>query len=441
MVTAVNAKQNSIKEKSGYNPKYVGAMCALLFALILGRALNHAFFYIFAGVSLLVFVGSNISHCIPLLLFLLPFATILKQDADSISIFTILFFLVVVKMAIANRKIDAKLLLAALVFFVYSMLCSGLSQLTTAVTMVFGMLLLYYFKSENVPAPSIVTFYSSGIFLSSLLAIFREYLPIVNDFVAETTLRLGGNNLASRFSGLQGNPNYYTLDIIMVLSAIIVLMYRDKAQVQHTVWMIVLSVLGLMSVSKSFLLVWLILILFWFVLSIKRGAGRLVKFLFIVIIGAAVVYYVAYDSINVYLVRLFQDSSASIGDVTTGRTDIWLAYIKAIFNDLKILFFGNGINTLGSIERGAHNTYIELIFYLGVVGTVIMGCGIKVGLGRIITKKIMWVPVLTLLVRMMAIGIVTYDNFWFYLVILSLLAKHVAGIDPLKIEIGDGNAN
>ena len=153
------------------------------------------------------------------------------------------------------------------------------------------------------------------------------------------------------------------------------------------------------------------------------------------------IYYFAYDYVNLYIFRFTSDGAGTLSDMTTGRSDIWVAYIREIFADLKILFFGNGINTLGSIERGAHNTYIELIFYLGVVGTVIMGCGIKVGLGRIITKKIMWVPVLTLLVRMMAIGIVTYDNFWFYLVILSLLAKHVAGIDPLKIEIGDGNAN
>ena len=63
--------------------------------------------------------------------------------------------------------------------------------------------------------------------------------------------------------------------------------------------------------------------------------------------------------------------------------------------------------------------------------------GIRRGIGHVITKKIMWVPVLVLLVRMMAIGIVTYDNLWFYLAMLVLLAKHVAKEDALATVTGE----
>jgi hypothetical protein len=45
-------------------------------------------------------------------------------------------------------------------------------------------------------------------------------------------------------------------------------------------------------------------------------------------------------------------------------------------------------------------------------------------MGEFLKVKILWVPVLILLVRMLAIGISTHDNLWFYLGIISLLAQY-----------------
>ncbi|MGN0243012.1 MAG: hypothetical protein ACI4CT_02995 [Lachnospiraceae bacterium] len=419
-----NAGINNFNEEHIYNPKYVGWMCVLFFALILGRAVYDKFLFVFVCISLYVFVMSSTRHCISLLFFLLPFSSILKLNVDSISFFTILFFIVVLRMVVENLEIDGNLMMCVWAFFLYNFIFFGFKEMTTILTMIAGMLMLYYIRNDGIDADSVVASFSLGICLSSTLALFKKSLPIINIFVTDAMLKLGENNYAKRFSGLQGNPNYYTLDIIIALSAIIILMYNSKPQKIHTVFMIVLSVFGLMSVSKSFLFVWVFLIVCWFVLSIKQGGGKVVKFVFIVLIGAVVVYCFAYDYINAYFLRFMKDSSGTMASITTGRSHIWTVYLETMFKDFKILFFGNGLNTLlESLGKGMHNTYLQCLYNLGFIGSMILLTSIKVSMGRIITKRVLWIPIILLMIRMFAINILTYDNLWFYLAILVLLSE------------------
>jgi len=432
-----NAKVNTFDKENTFSPKYVGLMCALFFALIVGRSLNNTFFLAFAAVSLAVFVLSSTKHCIPMLLFLLPFSTLLKSNLNAISLFTVLFFIVVVKLVFSHLKIEVGVLLCIALFIVYNLLLSGLGQLTTMVTMASGVLMLYYLRSEDIDANSSITAFSFGICLSSVVALFKESLPIVDAFVDDTTLRLNGTDFVSRFSGLQGNPNYYTIDIILALSAIIVTMYNRKHRPINTVFLVLLPVFGLMSLSKSFLITLVLLIACWFVLSIRQGVGGMTRFVFIAVVGMAIAYYMAYDSINASLLRFMGDDTSSLEQVTTGRSDIWMDYVEALLGDFKMLFCGNGLNTvLETAGKGAHNTYLESLFSLGIFGSTILLSAIGFAIGKISLKNAVWVPFILLLVRMFAIGILTYDNLWFYLLILVLLSKESIEIQaesPLRV--------
>ncbi len=409
--------------------KYVITICLILTALIFGRSVNNTMFYAFAGVSLVVFLFSSISHCFSLLLFLLPFASILKINVDGMSFFTILFFVFVLRMMIAKKTINTNVFMLLMLFVLFCLCFSGFAQITTIVTMIFGMVMLYHLRTTKINVNSAVIAFSLGIVLSSSLALLKDVFPIVNTFVVDSMLRLDSQHYVVRFAGLQGNPNYYTLDILVVLSVIIVLMYHKSTPRIYTVCLIALSAFGLMSVSKSFLLCWMLLIVFWFVLSIKQGVGNFMKFLMIGIIGCVVVYLYAYDSINAYIFRFIGDSGGTWGSITTGRTNIWKQYIDIIFNDIKIFLFGNGLNTIASGLKGTHNTYLEALFSLGILGTGLLMASIKACMGKIISKPIMWIPVIILFVRMIAIGILTYDNLWLYLAIFVCISRYVATIN------------
>lgn len=420
---------NTNKEihSSAYNPRYVVSVCVLFSLLICGRAINDVFFYMFAGISLLIFAVSNTGHCFLMLLFLLPSATILKQGADNISFFTVLFFLVVLKMAIERKKFNANFLIITLIFLAYNLFFSGSGQLNTIISMIAGMVMLYCLRTLEVDAGSCVVSYSSGIVFSSVLALFRNKFPIISMFVQNIALKLGENSYSSRFSGLKGNPNYYTVDIIIALAVLISLMCYRKTGPTYVACVAALSVFGLMSVSKSFLFALCLLIFIWFLFAIKQGVDKFMKFILIAIIAAAVIYFFAYDSINLYLFRFNADRGGSLGDITTGRTNIWKQYVDVIASDFKILFFGNGLKTLIFTGRGAHNTYLESIFTLGLSGTAIFIANIRACTGKLIVHPIILIPVIMLMFRMLAIGVLTDDNLWFYLGLFVILAKTIKG--------------
>lgn len=400
--------------------------CALLSALTVGRAVNDVFFYCFVLVSLLIFLFCNHRQCFLLLLYLLPSATILKMGIDSMTFFTILYFVTILKMILYYGGLPWQLSSWVLVLCIYCVVFSGFGQLTTIITMGAGILMLSFLQMDSIDANQAVVTYSLGICFASTLALFKDSLPIVNRFASNMAIKMGEGSYSTRFSGLQGNPNYYTLDIIIVIAALIVLMYSRKPQKIHLICLVALSVFGLMSVSKSYLLAWMLLIVCWLVLSMKQGAGNVFKFAFIGVITAAIAYYFAYDFINSYLFRFQSDSSKDLSGLTTGRWNIWQVYLEEIVGNLKIFFFGNGLNTVGRARYATHNTYLECLFSFGAVGTLLFVSTVKRGLGRIITKKVMWIPLAALLFRMLAIGILTYDNLWFYLALFILLSKECA---------------
>lgn len=432
---AVNARKNKSLGARTYNLRHVLLICAIFCVLIIVRALSDIGFYLFAGISLVVFTLSNIDDCIVFLFFLLPFNTILKPNPGSRSLFSILFFLVILKMVIRHQKIPVKLLMALAAFFAYCLLFSGFEEIPTIITMIAGVLMLFYMRNEDFKLDSnfIVLAYSFGICIASLLALCKGFFPIINLFINDTIMVFDKSEYTTRFSGLQGNPNYYTLDITVVLSAIIVLMYNKKKTPKiHIVCFVALTFLGIMSVSKSFLLTWIFLMVCWFMLSLKRGYKKFVSYIFVVAIGIIIAYYFAYDYINAFMFRFTEDGSGTIDSVTTGRSTIWVVYLKTILNEPKILFFGNGLNSMiQPLGKVPHNTYLDLLFNLGILGAILLIALLRMGMGKIRLKGGIWLLVIMLMIRMFAISILSYDNLWLYLMLIQML-MHDHQKDNLK---------
>lgn len=421
-----------------FSSRYVAGMCALFAILLLGRAFNNAMLYVFFGVAALAFVVSNPAHCVVFLFFLLPLASIIKPYVGSMSYYTVFFFLTVVKMVIAHRKIDIRILVLVALFFAYNLVFSGTRGITALITMTAGILLVYYLRLGNINLKTVTLAFTAGICLASCLALFRQNLPVINGFIQEAVLKTGQSEYANRFSGLTGNPNYFTLDVIMVQAALIVLMHQEQKQMLYLICFGVLTVFGFMSVSQSYLLAWILLVFCWFLLSLQKGIRGLMRFVFIGVLMLAVTAVFAFEYIELFAFRIMSSVQGGAADITTGRADIWKDYLEVIMNDLKILFFGNGINTTIDTGRATHNTYLEYIFYFGVVGTSVLLGAMKLAMGKILREKILWVPVLILLVRMLAIGIATHDNIWFYLGLIVLLAQYCREnpVQALPVEGG-----
>ena len=281
--------------------------------------------------------------------------------------------------------------------------------------------MLYLLKNISMDYKYTIISYAIGICFASCLALLKSFLPVIQHFINDVAIKLGEGSYANRFSGLQGNPNYFTLDVIIVLSSLVVAYYLKPEKI-YLFLFVLLSIFGIMSISKSFFISWVILIFIWFVISIKDNIINLFKFIGLFLIAFLLIYCVAYEYINAYVLRFAEDIGGSLASITTGRTVIWRKYLETIFSDPLILLFGSGLNSKVN-NLGTHNTYIDCFFGFGIIGTIIFIILLKQCFVGLLKFKIMWVPISILLIRMIAIGILSYDNLWFYLITVNLGGK------------------
>ena len=400
-------------------------LCLGMGALLFLRSVNDIFLYPAFVFGVLAVLISNANNGLCILFFTLPFGPIFKTSPESFSFFTILFIAYVAK-SMVKRQFNIKTFFLAILLGFYLLAFSGTGEIITIITMLVGVFLVYFSTNqEDVKFDNTVISYSLGILLSSIIGLMQENLPIVERFVISRLSKLGEGNYVNRFSGLHGNPNYFTVDVIIVLAALAILIMQNKKNMVAIVLFGTLSVIGLLSISKSFLLSWLMLIFWMFISSFQLNVGKIVKILLLICCLFVVVYFFSKESIDLYLVRFLGNTNESFSDMTTGRADIWQAYMREIFASTKNVFFGKGIGAELVNQKGAHNTYIELWYMLGLFGGILYLCTIGSCI-KLKNKKILlicYAPLVVFLARLCAIGTLLYDSIWFYIIIAILALK------------------
>lgn len=401
-----------IKQKNKQVLIYVIMGCLLCL-----RGINDLFLYpaILLGVYVILFADPKVGF--PFLFFVLPFANIFKFSPEQFSFFTVLFFLFVARRFLL-KGMRLSVFISCMILGCYLFLLSGFEQAISIITILVGIIFVSYSFSSESNLREIILAYSFGLILASIVGLLQDYFPIVKNFVIDIVLRLDGTERINRFSGLQGNPNYFTVDIVMALSGIAILLFHERDNLLYGVLFVVLTAIGLLSLSKSFLISWLALIFFMLILIFKSHKKEAKRLIFVVFGVVVVIYLIAAEQINAYIIR-FMGTMSSMSEFTTGRTDIWLNYISVIWNNLKILFFGNGVNGALLNGRSPHNTYLEMVYSLGIFGSILFIIVLKKCFNFKIKKHtgVQYLPLAILLIRFLAIGLFTSDYLWFYLII------------------------
>ena len=392
--------------------------------LLVLRSVSNAFLYplilVGGAVSALVPLGT----CLPVLCFLLPFGNIIKTDPDQFSFFTVFFAIYVLRIIFKTGRLNRMFLLTAFIFAGYCLAVSGPDRIVTIVTMVCGFTMLREAtESDEYDYKHVLYAFCFGIIISSTIGAFRDYLPIIRTFSMDTTYKVGSDEYAARFVGLNSNPNYYTMDVSVAMGCLVATMCTQKMRPIYIILFGVLAAFGLMSVSKSFLMVLAVMIAILWLNSLRQGGTTFFKLTFALVVAGALILIFAEDAVNTYVVRLNKDSTGDLSSVTTGRSDIWIAYIKEMLRSFRTLFFGAGLGEM--LEKGSHNTYIEMLYYIGLVGSVLYFWVLKasIAIQKFPRNILYYIPVLILFIRFFGIGMFVQDGLWYYMAIICLLFK------------------
>lgn len=175
-----------------------------------------------------------------------------------------------------------------------------------------------------------------------------------------------------RFMGLMSDPNYYMAAVIVALGLLIKLKESKRiSTVQFWTMGSLLLMFGLLSYSKTFLLVFMLIAvayIFW-----QFSSGKIIRGTLLTVgavVGAAVLLTAQWSPVAVILERLL--GQKDINSITTGRWDVYLEYLEAITENVGVFLLGRGMAAERLIHE-PHNLYLEILYHFGLTGFVLFG--------------------------------------------------------------------
>lgn len=434
-------------------------LCSLASFFVVIRMItgNNIALFIFLILVLAGIIFDEIENKINYLLFFISWVYAIKFDFNQYSLFVILcatytlvslFYIIKQKIRISLYTITSLLLIIIYTCFIIlinknSTYINEMGFILIYIVLFLGVLLLKEVSQFKI----YLNMYVIGLILSGLTGALRELIPQINLFISQMTnidtIDWRGT-LHVRFTGLDLDPNYFAIQLLLAITLLIVNFYYNKKSILTVIQCMVLSAMGFATFSKMFLLMIGIILLYSLFVFTKTNPKALVKYIvgITLIISAIVIPRFNYI-MEVYLDR-FLEEGGGLNGLTTGRINIWAGYINQMFHNFKILIVGNGYGTIFQTSA-PHNMYITAIYQLGMLGTAAF-LYYFYALGNLMKKKcnnnlagiklnINILPLAVLMISNLALDSFIMDFFPFHL-LLVLFALHYSKYKEEPIRRG-----
>lgn len=313
---------------------------------------------------------------IPVLMFFLPWSTIMKMTGGGTSFFTLAllgacaFYCVKREFTVHPYQIFCPIAVGIL-----SLAAKLIQNNDINISYLCFLMLLFLFPliTKNGDGPvdfwQVTLFFAVGIISAALTAQRFANAPNISQYIKVYAYR----NI-TRLCGYYGDPNFYSAQISACLAGILTLLNYERKLLRQLLLagiIIVLIYCGLLSGSKSFMLVTIILFALWATTLLerkRRGANK-----FQLVAGAVIVLGITLSSSAFgALLQILNERFAyrsDISSLTTGRSDVWIAYLEEFSRDPVLTLFGQGYsNVTLNGGKATHNTILQGIYQFGVLG-------------------------------------------------------------------------
>ncbi len=330
---------------------------------------------------------------VPVFLFFLPFSALLKVQPRTISFYTIALVLAyVIYVVLGSRRINIYHLIPGMLLLALTMTVKTVNGTTldNVYLLFFAAILLLPFVKQELDGEYdfywLTCFFSLGIILAAITSRQLTAFPTIARYIEVKDL-LG----VLRYSGYYADPNFYSAHITAAIGGVLILLLNRRSVAKGIVLfslLILLFVCGSISVSKSFWLVALAVVLLWMVSFLFQKERVSAKLMVLLTFVLGVLFLLSStlftDMIDAMLVRFGRDSNLS--DFTTGRTGLWMQYAQVLEENPLMLLFGNGYTNVTVNGRASHNTLVQAVFQFGLVGCTVLlawiACFVRTLLGQ-----------------------------------------------------------
>jgi len=361
---------------------YLWLSLIIAFGIAAVQVLNSTIGILFFIVSFFVLIlfGATNDMVMPILLFFLPWSKLLKIRPGTISMYTVALVVVLLIYAFRNsRKFSIIHVFPAALLFAQTLIVKTVTDDPIDNGYILFFLCMFLFpliaseKEKEYDFFTLMLFFTLGIVTAALSAKQLVVFPTISRYIT-----VDSYSSLTRLSGFYGDPNFYAAHITAALSGVMVLLLHEHTLLRKIVLYVSLIVLvycGLLSVSKTFILIFICVTLLWIIeILFRKGriSSKLMLLLALLIGTIFVLSSVLFtDLIDMMIGRFFGSNAGStISDFTTGRTDLWMVYLREFEAKPMVLLFGRGFTDDLVGNYSSHNIVIQSIYQFGLVGNV-----------------------------------------------------------------------
>ncbi len=401
---------------------YILSVLSIIIAPLAGK--------VFAFISVLFFILSLVlfpnQYAYILLYSFFPFANIFKLSPETMSFLTVCEMLLLIKIifdVLLKRKtirFSVALPVGLALTIVHIVLFSTKIDYLNVVKLIARVLLIAYYLRAIIReddsmqlAKMMGCYFSASMLLMMLLSQSNAYMDTVSAYLRIVQFDASGEIV--RNGGLLDDPNYCSLAIMASLTFLTVLYYYKLIKFKYWLLAVPLFLLGFTTYSKSYFLT-AIAFLAALLLLILFPKHKVLAVILCIILGvvASAVYSGQVEIINRILSRFNTEN------IYTGRDRLNQIYLNYIFESTKVLLFGEGFDAtvLSYAQNNVHNLYIEMLFRLGIFGSLLLLITIKFCFPKKHAKSrlVNYIPALFVLTMYMALaGMDSYGLFYYIL--------------------------
>lgn len=442
---------------SKINSKHTTSKCIVVqficAALIILSYYTTPYLNIAAGLIGLFYILSNIrwEERFSLLFFILPLSNVFKLGVGQTSLFMFLRIAIVLSVLIYDyKKFNNPSLYLMFLFMLFYVVCVSWGNdvyfITIALNLMLWVLIVYCMQAEITSENMlhISRGLVNGTIISCVVAMNLDSIPNMREIVSDNSLFIAPQVIESRFSGLLNDPNIFAVLICMCLW--VCYMEFSKGNIkswEFTVRTIIISFFGAITYSKSCLL---IIVLFWCYILVSQNSIKISTRISIgIAFSLALIYFFGVNTSWIDIIRSrFGSGTRDLDTLTTGRVTIWSAYLEYLYVSSSWVW-GNGLNALLPLGKAAHNTILECIYSLGIVGTFIMYRLIKLTYNKVpnglrsdgVDRSGVMFLLFVCVTMMFLDGL--YQEIYYYA--LPLCFIYMKKLEPIVMDVTDSTEN
>ena len=378
------------------------AKCGIIATFLFMSCFIPFFVWVAFVASILFALTQFNGRSIYYLVFLLPLMGIFKKDSSSLYLLAYILCAVLLMFAAKliyevfikrTKKINWWFSIVFVITLIYFMMPFTFPDFSTTFSLILGLCLVFacYYYKEDLDAKELGLIFIFGVLCSIFIGLFYDLSPRLQSLVP-IFYAYG----LERFSGAYTNPNILAGEMMFALAIIYTFVINKQVKLVHYPIILIFEIALLFSMSKSGLIIFAVntfLFIVLYVIKNHRWKDLINPLIVLASIGVILLifrerFFTSFGRITSAIKEnpIIGEGSGSSGtgiivnmeELTTGRSTIWTSYLDAIFSSFKSAMFGYGVGApyigeyAGFSEWCPHNTYLQCLYFVGILGVMLM---------------------------------------------------------------------